>query len=206
MIDYEEAYLKAWRHHNEITPFSKEEFDMVAGLSRPYHIKRGALVYKQGCIPLYGGYVFKGCLRHVHVGKHDRQETTVGFEFEDACFGDLRSIFYNEPAITSIQAIEDTVIGRLDKEHYLYLFENCKPFAKLMILSMEKRFNELIKETIETRNEEAEMRYLKMLEMYPHIIHRVPQRYIASYLGIKPQSLSRIRRKIADMNSIRRVA
>ena len=197
MINYEEAYLKAWRHHNQVTPFTKEEYEMVASLSRPYHLKKGEIVYKQGSIPVYGGYIFQGCLRHYHIQKNDRKETAVGFEFEDACFGDLRSIFYNEPATTSLQAIEDTVIGRLDKAYYLHLFEHCKPFAKLMILSMEKKYNNLVSEAIQARNEDAEERYLKMIEMYPHILQRVSQRYIASYLGIKPQSLSRIRKKIA---------
>lgn len=198
MMDNEAAYFQAWQHHNQITPFTKEEFDMVAGLSFPYQLKKGELIYRQGSIPVYGGYIFKGSMRLFHTSKTNRQETTVGFEFEDSCFGDLRSIFYNEPAVASLQALEDTLIGRLDKSHYLYLFENCKPFAKLMLLAMEKKFNELMNETIQTRNEEAEERYLKMIETYPYILQRVSQRYIASYLGIKPQSLSRIRRNIAN--------
>ena len=169
---------------------------MVANLSQAYQLKKGELVYQQGSIPLYGGYVFTGSMRHFHAPKNERKETTVGFEFEDSCFGDLRSIFYNEPTVTSLQAMEDTIIGRLNKEHYLYLFENCKPFAKLMMLSMEKRFNDLMTETIQARNDDAEVRYLKMLEAYPHILQRVSQRYIASYLGVEPQSLSRIRKNI----------
>jgi CRP-like cAMP-binding protein len=196
MIDYEQAYLRAWQHYNQITPFTKEEFDFVASFSQVNEVKKGEMIYKQGSIPLYGGYIFKGSLRHFHTEKNERKETTVGFEFEDSCFGDLRSIFYNEAAVTSLQAMEDIIIGRLDKKHYLYLFENCKPFAKLMLLAMEKRFNDLMNETIQTRNEEAEERYLNMVETYPYILQRVPQRYIASYLGIRPQSLSRIRKNI----------
>jgi CRP-like cAMP-binding protein len=196
MTDYEEAYFRAWQHHNQVTPFSREEFDMVASLSQPYRLKKGEMVHQQGNIPRYGGYIFKGSMRRFHIQKNERKETTIGFEFEDCCFGDLRSIFYNEPATSSLQAMEDTTICRLDKEHYLYLFENCKPFAKLMMLSMEKRFNALMDETIQTRNEDGEERYLKMLETFPHILQRVSQRYVASYLGIKPQSLSRIRKNI----------
>jgi len=201
MFDYEKAYLRAWQHQNQITPFTKEEFEMVARLSDVYQLKKGELVYRQGGIPGYGGFIFQGSMRHFYTDKNERTETTVGFEFEDSCFGDLRSIFYNEPAVTSLQAMEDTTIARLDKKHYLFLFENCKPFAKLMILAMEKRFHELISETIQSRTEEAEFRYLKLMAMYPQLLQRVPQHYIASYLGIKPQSLSRIRKNLTTKNT-----
>lgn len=193
---HEDALIRVWDHVNQITPFSKEEFELMAKLAKPFELKKGTLVYRQGSIPIYGGFILRGSMRYVHYQKEDRKETTLGFQFEDTCFGDLRSIFYKEPAVTSLQTMEDTMIGRLDKEHYLYLFENCRPFAKLMILSMEKKFNELIDESIEIRIQEAEGRYLKLLNVYPHILQRVSQRHIASYLGIKPQSLSRIRKTI----------
>ena len=70
-----------------------------------------------------------------------------------------------------------------------------------MILAMEKRFHELISETIQSRTEEAEFRYLKLMTIYPQLLQRVPQHYIASYLGIKPQSLSRIRKNLTTKNT-----
>ena len=196
MVDYELAYNKIWSHFNQITPFSREEFDRLAALTSFQTLKKGDVVYKQGSIPSYGGYIIQGALRYFYTPPMERREVTTSFQFEQTCFGDLRSIFYNEPALVSLQAIEDTVIGRLDKLHYRHLFDTCKPFARVMVLSLEDKYNELVGETIERIDREAEQRYLKMLEQYPHIMQRVSQRYIASYLGIKPQSLSRIRKKI----------
>jgi CRP-like cAMP-binding protein len=201
MLDYELTCQKIWAHFNQIIPFSKEEFEMVAALSYPSVIKKGEVLYRQGSVPSFGGFIIQGGLRYFYTQKSDRKEISTAFQFEDSCFGDLRSIFYNEPAITSLQAIEDTIIGRLDKTHYLHLFDHCKPFAKLMILSQEYRYNELMGETIERLDHEAEERYLKMLNLYPHILQRVSQRQIASYLGIKPQSLSRIRKNIVERSS-----
>ena len=155
------------------------------------------MVYKQDGIPKYGGYIIRGGLRYFHTDG-DRKEITTGFHFEDDCFGDMRSILFNEPAAVSLQAIEETTIGRLDKSHYVHLFETCRPFAKVMLLALEKNYNALVKETIERIDQEAEERYLKMLTQYPQILRRVSQRHIASYLGIKPQSLSRIRKNIMD--------
>lgn len=196
MTSFNEAYHRVWEHFNKIVPFSKEEFDMVANLSEPQRLKKGDLVYKQDNIPTYGGFILEGVMRHFHSNKDSREDTTVSFEFENSCFGDLRSIFYEEPAVTSLQALEDTLILKLEKEKYLHLFDNCKSFSKLMLLITEDRYNDLIYETIRRKNEQAEQRYLKMLNIYPRILQRVPQRYVASYLGIKPQSLSRIRKNI----------
>jgi CRP-like cAMP-binding protein len=198
MLDLQDAYKRMWDHHNKVVTFSKEEFEMMVGLGDVHALKKGEFIYRQGRIPAYGGYVFRGALRHFHTDPDSGLETTVGFEFEDSCFGDLRSIFYNEPASTSLQALEETIVGRLKKEHYLHLFETCRPFAKLMLLSLEGRYNSLISESVKNRNEEAEESYLKMLSDFPQILQRVPQRYIASYLGIRPQSLSRIRKNICQ--------
>jgi len=202
MVDNELVNSKIWSHFNQITPFSREEFEKLAALTTFQTLKKGDILYKQGSIPAYGGYIVQGALRNFYTPIMERREVTTSFQFEETCFGDLRSTFYNEPALTSLQAIEDTVIGRLDRLHYIHLFDTCKPFARVMMLSLESKYNELLGETIERIDREAEERYLKMLEQYPQILQRVSQRYIASYLGIKPQSLSRIRKNIMTRSSL----
>ena len=197
MEDLELIYKKVWDHYNQITNFTKAEFDQIVELSTIVTLKKGELVFKQGTIPKYGGYIIRGAVRYFHTD-NDRREITTGFQFEDDCFGDMRSILFNEPASLSLQAIEETTIGRLDKSHYLHLFDHCKPFAKVMLLALEKNYNQLVGETIQRIDREAQERYVKMMSQYPHILQRVPQRHIASYLGIKPQSLSRIRKSITE--------
>ena len=196
MINSSDALQRVWEYFNSFAPFTKEEFDKVAQLSKTEYLKKGELVYEQGSIPEFGGMILEGCMRSFHTNESDNEDTTVGFKFENSCFTDLRSMFYQEPAITSLQTLEDTLVFKLDKIHYLHLFETSNSFARLMLLVMEHKYNELISETIKRKNEQAEERYLKMVGDYPRILQRVPQRYVASYLGIKPQSLSRIRKNI----------
>jgi CRP-like cAMP-binding protein len=202
MINEKEAYDRAWNHYCSMTPFPKADFDLVFSCSRLSVLRKNEYVYKQGSVPMFGGYVFEGGLRQFVIDKYSREETVLGFNFEDSCFGDVRGIFFNETAKTSLQAMEDTLVGRLDKENYLFLFDNCKSFARLMMLAQERRNMELVLEAVESRNVEAEDRYLKMLTLYPQILQRVSQRDIASYLGIKPQSLSRIRKNITQTPAI----
>jgi len=196
MTELEQLYHRIWAHCNEVTPFPKEDFERIAALSTLVTLKKGEIIYKQGSMPSYGGFIVQGALRYFYTPPLERREVTTGFQFENSCFGDLRSIFYHEPAQTSLQAIEDSILVRLDKQHYLHFFDTCKPFARFIMLSMEGKYKELLGETIERIDREAEARYLKMVEQFPQIPQRVSQRHIASFLGIKPQSLSRIRRNI----------
>lgn len=206
MINETEACKRVWRHYNAMTPFPKNEFDMIVACSTCSVIRKNEYVFRQGTVPLYGGYIFEGSMRQVISDGHAGKEMVVGFNFEDSCFGDLRGIFYDEPSATSLQAMEDTLIGRLNKEHYRYLFDNCKAFARLMMMALERRYTQLVQESAASRSIEAEDRYLRMLTEYPHILQRVSQRDIASYLGIKPQSLSRIRKNISQATSMHRAA
>lgn len=196
--NFEPLYRRIWDHYNRVTPFTAEEFESLVARSSIETIKRGTILYRQGSIPAYGGYIIKGAVRYFSATRNDRQETTTGFQFEDSCFGDLRSIFYNEPAITSLQAIEDLHFARMDKKHYIHLFDTCKPFARVMVLSMEAHYNTLMRDTIDRLTLPAAERYLKLLTLHPYILNRVSQRHIASFLGVEPQSLSRIRRSIME--------
>jgi CRP-like cAMP-binding protein len=196
MTTTNEAYHQLWEYFNRIVPFTREEFNQITDFAKPYRLKKGEIVYEQGNIPSYGGFILEGSMRNFYKTDDEQDDITVGFKFEKSCFADVRSIFYHEPAITSLETLEDALIIRLERPNYLHLFDSCNAFAKLMLLLMEHRYNELINETIKRKNEQAEERYLKMLKEYPGILQRVPQRYVASYLGIKPQSLSRIRKNI----------
>jgi CRP-like cAMP-binding protein len=202
MINEQEAYERVWSHYNSMTPFSRTDFDVVTSYLSYALVRKNDFIFKQGTVPSFGGYVLEGSLRQFITDKNTREETVVGFNFEDSFFGDIRGIFYNEPSHTSLQAMEDTLVGCLDKVHYRYLFDNCKSFARLMMMALEMRNAELVQQSFESKNIEAEDRYLKMLSAYPHILLRAPQRDIASYLGIKPQSLSRIRKNISQAHSI----
>ena len=206
MINEKEAYERVLSHYNTMTPFSREDFDIVVACSTYSVIRKNDFIFKQGSVATFGGYVFQGSLRQYVTDKKTREETVVGFNFEDSCFGDVRGIFYNEPSCSSLQAMEDTLIGRLDKQHYHFLFDNCKSFARVMMVALEMRDAELLQESVESKIVEAEDRYLKMITAFPHILLRASQRDIASYLGIKPQSLSRIRKNISQAPSIHRAA
>lgn len=127
MTDFHKARERLWVHSNKTVSFLEDQFKTVIDRCEMRIVQKGAFIHKQGRIPSYGGYVLQGALRHFHIDPHTGVETTVGFEFEDACVGDLRSMFNREGASTSLQALEDSVLMALSKEDYLYLLDHCKP-------------------------------------------------------------------------------
>lgn len=113
---------------------------------------------------------------------------------------DRESVYQNRPAVSYIQALEDTHVMQLDESFITRLSEQNKEFAKFNsrllhnhIRQLQRRVNLLLSAT-------AEERYLDFIAMYPDIMLRVPQSMVASYLGITPESLSRVRKDLAHKN------
>ena len=120
---------------------------------------------------------------------------TKFFTIAPYCFTSQVSFNQEKPATENIQAIEKSVVWQLTLQQSNTLFElkSWSTFAR-KILQEVQFFTEEILEEIQT--ETAEFRYKKMIENDPQLANRIPLKYLASYFGIAPQSLSRIRKKV----------
>lgn len=115
--------------------------------------------------------------------------------FEDAFFGDSMSFITNQPSPLEIIALEDCDTLRMSRQNYVKLRET--PMGiRICLNSAEGSFVDKQQQQIDLLLKTAEQRYVELLEKQPDIIQRTPQKYVASYLGITTQSLSRIRKKI----------
>lgn len=172
---------------------SKEGVKELKDNFRLNKVKKGALLlsYGQICKEIY--FVTKGCLRLYYIS--DGVEITVWFSFEDNSAIELSSFLSGEPTEYFIEAIEDSEFLSLDKSVLLKLYANypemervVRSFWEDVILNLLQRFSALQKDT-------AEERYLNLVKQ-PNYLQRIPQKYLASYIGVTPTSLSRIRRKL----------
>lgn len=125
----------------------------------------------------------------------DGVETTTYFSFEDDWISDYSSFLTKTPAAATIEAMDDAVIWSISYTGMQYLYEHhplWERFGRLMaeylVTCLDKRMNSLLLST-------PEERYLKVLHDNAVYFERVPQHYMASYLGVAPESLSRIRIK-----------
>lgn len=145
-------------------------------------------------------FVEKGLLRLFSVDEKGK-EHVISFAPESWFVTDRESSYFNKPSKYFIQALEDSRVVMIDNDFVQLLSEKFPQFTEFNnrllhnhIRHLQNRINLLLSAT-------AEERYLQFIAMYPDILLRVPQTMVASYLGITPESLSRVRRELAKRNS-----
>lgn len=144
-------------------------------------------------------FVEKGLLRQFSIDDRGK-EHVLSFAPENWLVTDRESSYFNQPSKYFIEALEDSVVAVIDEEFIQLLSEKIADFTdfnnRLLhnhIRHLQNRINLLLSAS-------AEERYLEFIDMYPDILLRVPQTMVASYLGITPESLSRVRRDLAQKN------
>ncbi|MFD2519503.1 Crp/Fnr family transcriptional regulator [Emticicia soli] len=182
-------------YFSAIMPLTAEE---IAGIRESMCIrtfKKGTVLLKEGQIAKECYFVLKGCVRQYYVV--EGEEKTSNFFTENQWVVSVNSFMNKTPANHYFDCTEETtlVIGTEQKENDLY--SQFPKFEKLARIALEKGFGEQ-QAIVATRvTDSPEQRYLQLLTQQPALVQRVPQYQLASYLGIKPESLSRIRKRIA---------
>ena len=116
--------------------------------------------------------------------------------YEGELFGDFMSFFLQKPSLLEVVTFESTELFRISKENFNKLIQNAEYGGKFCRFTLEALFVQKQRQQIEMITKTATDRYFELLTKKPDIINRTPQKYIASYLGISTQSLSRIRKKM----------
>ena len=196
-LDMERAFAHMQRHIDRISGITDEEFAAVRPFFTPTLLKRKELLYRQGEICRVFAFVSEGCLRTCHTTR-DGDEFTIYFAFGDWWIGDPESFYGRTPARFGCQALEPSTLLVADREHFEGALDRVPAFNEFYKKKMQTSYAASQKKLVEAHTETAEEKYLKLLKSAPEIVQRIPQVYIASYLGIKPQSLSRIRKSIAE--------
>ena len=147
-----------------------------------------------------GNYIFveEGCIRAAFNDKGNNK--TVQFFFEKEGLSSLQSFLKNTPSMFTIETIEPSIIYLLPKKHVHELMAELSRepgFLNLILEVMAERQLHYMREFISFIRDTPEQRYQNLLNERPHIVQRVPQHYIASYLGISRVHLSRIKSALA---------
>jgi CRP-like cAMP-binding protein len=159
--------------------------------------QKGSVVLQLNEVCKYNFFVTKGCLRSYVFDKKGR-EHILQFAPDNWWISERISLVSGEPATFYIDAIENTEYVRVPEE-FLARLSSMVPEAKAMIEKLQlNNFRSIRKRLISLLSDTGEDRYLSFVKTYPSLALRLPQRMIASYLGITPESLSRIRKTLAD--------
>lgn len=196
------ALNKFRAYFERYVPLTDEEWRALSQYLTVDALKKKRFYVEAGKVCDHIGLVVKGSVRYYHV--KDGEEITGYFSFEDEMLSSYKSFLTRTPAANYIQALEDSVIVNLSHKN---LQQAC--MNGLLGFKME-RFGRLIAEHYLICYEERvtsfitqspEERYSQLLETGGEVLYRIPQHYIANFLGITPVSLSRIRRRIMKISA-----
>ncbi|RYY38940.1 MAG: Crp/Fnr family transcriptional regulator [Chitinophagaceae bacterium] len=173
---------------------AEEQAYFVSLLQRKTLRKRQYLL-QEGDVCRNEYFVTSGCLRAYTIDAKGG-EHVLQFAVEDWWIGDMNSFLTQTPARLAIDALEDSEVLYLDKAAWETLLERVPKFDRFFRLLLQRAFVALQERVVASMSDSAEERYRRFRDRFPQLEQRVPQRQIASYLGIKPESLSRIRKQL----------
>jgi CRP-like cAMP-binding protein len=160
----------------------------------PHRLGRGEFYQRAGEITTHGGFVVRGCLRTYAIDDGG-VESIIFFSAERAWVGDIQSARTRKPTIYHVDAIEDAELLVIALADFDRLLARVPDVARGYQLGLEHANAARERRIALALNSSAEDRYLDFVARNPSIATRVPQRMLASYLGMTPETLSRVRRK-----------
>ncbi len=177
--------------------FTPEELRVFDNLLESRSVPKKTIMLRAGEVCNFEAYVIKGCLRRYYIDANGH-EVILQFAVEDSWISDISfSIYENQPSRVFIETIEDCELLCFTPEAKEALFLRAPRFERAFRILMQRNLAVTQERLFDTITRSGAEKYQDFLNKYPSIPQRVPQHYIASYLGITPEFLSKVRAKIA---------
>lgn len=183
--------LKNISKHISLT---KAECDHFISLLEFKKIPAKQLLLNAGEICKHSSYVISGCLRGYMVDK-DGFEHVLNFAPQDWWIGDMQSMINQVPGNLNIEALFETEVLMLSKEHQENLYLKIPKFERFFRIITEKSLIAYQQRLMDNLSLTAQERYLKFCSTYPTLINTIPQKQIAAYIGVTPEFLSKLKAK-----------
>jgi len=184
-------------HIEKRVHISDEEFEVISKFFIPKKLRKKQFLLHEGEVCKNIGFVNSGCLREYTIDNKG-SEHIIQFAIEDWWISDPNSFLSGLPSTYNIDALEDSEVLLLEKSAREKLLNSCPKMERFFRILIEANFVTTQRRITDSLSTSAEERYLKFIKTYPKLIEQVSQNQIASYLGITPQSLSRIRKELTQ--------
>jgi CRP-like cAMP-binding protein len=181
---------------DRLIPLDKEEKELVSKIFHPRLFRKRQYVLQEGDISTQFYFVVRGCLRLYKIDEKGNAHI-LQFASENYWINDLGSFHGVKPTALNMDALEDTVVLQISRDDLKTLYTRAPKFDRIFRVLLENSFIRLQERLLQNISSTAEDRYQSFLEIYPHLINRLSQVQIASYLGITPEFLSRLRKRIS---------
>jgi len=184
-------------HIEKRVQLTNEEFELSSKFFVPKKVRKKQFLLHEGEVCRNIGFVNSGCLREYTIDNKG-SEHIIQFAIEDWWISDPNSFLSGLPSTYNIDALEDSEVLLLEKSARDKLLDSCPKMERFFRILIEANFVTTQRRITDSLSTSAEERYLKFIKTYPKLIEQVSQNQIASYLGITPQSLSRIRKELTQ--------
>lgn len=188
-----ELLFEAMARHIDLKP---PEMEFLRLQYKPQKIMRREYLLRSGEVCKYDYFITKGCLRSYFIDESDKEHNLM-FAIEGWWTGNLHSFVTMTPSIYTVEALEDTEVLKISKPNLELLYRKVPKVERFFRIMFQ---NHLIAQQYRLTNHmsaTARERYAYFTQKYPRLDQRVPQKHIASYLGVSPAYLSRLRGKNA---------
>lgn len=189
-------YDRYFQSFNKKVPLTEEEREVIKEYLTLKKIRKRQYLLQEGDISKCVAFVERGALRLYKVNE-DGTEHIVQFALEGRFLTDLYSFLTNEPSIFNIDAIEDSELVLISRSASDELQKRSTKYLEYILIETSEFYIDLERRLTYTISLTIDERYKDLITHYPDIIQRAPQHMIASYMGLTPETLSRVRRRIS---------
>lgn len=172
---------------------TEEQKQLVYEKFRLRRFKRRAFVYNEGDVHKYNNFVVSGALR-LYAFDDSFREYSLHFAFENWWTGDLTSFVKGTPSPLCLQAFEDTVILQISYKDQLDWLDRTPKLFKPWMLAYQGALMRSNKRVLDNIGSTAEARYDDFIATYPSYVNRLPDKFIASYIGVTPEFYSKLKK------------
>lgn len=189
-------YERILQNVSRFIQLTEEEQQYFVSILKVKKLRKRQYLLQEGTVSNNQYFVNSGCLRLINIDQKGA-EHVVQFAIEDWWINDMYSFLTQQPARYTIDALEETEVIYIEQKKWETLFERVPKFERFFRMLLQNAFIVNQERIIAAMSSTAEERYLHFLQRYPQFEQRIPQHQIASFLGITPESLSRIRKQLA---------
>ena len=179
-------------YFQQLIPLTNEEKKLVAEKFHSRLFRKRQFVLQEGDVCTQFNFVVRGCLRTYKIDEKGNTHT-LQFATENNWINDLGSFHGERPSALNIDALEDTVVLQVSHADLIALYIKAPKFDRIFRVLVENAFIRLQERLLQNISSTAEDRYASFLALYPHLTNRLSQVQIASYIGVTPEFLSRLR-------------
>lgn len=174
---------------------NEEDEKQFSSIVRTTNVKRRQFIVQPNFVCSHQTYVLKGAFRSYFIND-EGIDNTIQFAIEDWFISDFNSYIHQTPASLYVEALEDSVVQQIAYSDVEKICDKNQKFERFFRMVAQKSFAYSQRRVLSNLGKLAEERYLEFEKLYPSIVQRVPQYALASYLGMSPEFLSKIRKRI----------